>query len=106
MTRECPIRFCDGLGVKLPRSTRLQSQPRKLLIFSRVKRISFLFGGFANSIRLTARTRKYRCEWVTKMGERARWRHFICGKQMAQRKNESRVFVARLFYSPNSLVSP
>jgi hypothetical protein len=29
---------------------RIQSQPRKLCIFSRVRRISSLFGGFANSI--------------------------------------------------------
>jgi len=32
---------------------RIQSQPRKLFTFGRMKHISFLFGGFANSIHPT-----------------------------------------------------
>jgi hypothetical protein len=32
---------------------RIQSQPRKLFKFGRIKHISSMFGGFANSIRLT-----------------------------------------------------
>ena len=36
---------------------RIQSQPRKLFKFDRIKRISSLFGGFANSTNVAASTR-------------------------------------------------
>src|SRR5262249_46399115 len=35
--------------------------------------------------------KKYRCEWVNKMGERAQCRHFICEKTKGVKEHGSRV---------------